>query len=208
MNHCDIYFKMAMNNQKSNIGTDITVTKEKKIDNSIGKLDGQLNQLEFDMLLKKVRVLISDFIHIDYDALVEKLGIEKSVIEKKIGKYLTDRNNNFNELNQHKYITPVFRETDSKNHLELTIFASEILEKVKSENFSRGNYYFVFISKVSLNQEGDKIQFEDVELLSEDLEIQKWWLSQYKNYMPETKKVMESYGYKMPPPPPPPLNLK
>tara|TARA_E500000318_G_scaffold98435_2_gene99753 strand:- start:622 stop:1401 length:780 start_codon:yes stop_codon:yes gene_type:complete len=208
MTQCEIYFKMAMHNQRKKNSTDLFISKEEKISDPIDLSDGEINQSEFDFLLTKTRVLISDFIHADYGALGEKLGIEESEIKKRIGEYLTNPNNRFNEQNQHKYITPVFRKTDSRNHLELTVFACEILEKKKGENFSRGNYYFALTSKVSLNPRNRKIQFEDVRLISEDMAVQKWWLGQYKDYMAETKKVMESFGYKMPPPPPPPMNLK
>lgn len=208
MTQCEIYFKMAMHNQKKKISPNLSNSQEDKIWNSISLSDGEINQPEFDFLLAKTRVLISDFIHADYEAIGEKLGVVQSEIKESIGKYLTDPNNRFNEQNQNKYITPVFRKTDLNNQLELTVFACEILAKKKNENFSRGNYYFTLTSKVSLFPEQRKIQFEDVRLISSDMEIQKWWLGQYKDYMVETKKIMESYGYKMPPPPPPPMNLK
>lgn len=175
---------------------------------SITFINGQIKQTEFDNMLDNTVELINSLKKANYNRIENYLGLPKYEIEKRIGGIITNSSIDFNGLNGHNYLFPVFREMELENCLELTIIASEVLEKKNGESYSRAKYYFVVKAEIEFEQKTNKTLFKNVNLITEDADVQKWWLGQYSDYMVETKKVMDKFGYKMPPPAPPPSNLK
>jgi hypothetical protein len=63
----------------------------------------------------------------------------------------------------------------------------------------------VFFADVLVTKE---IVFDNIVLLTDENQIQQWWLKQYKEYMEQTSFFYRKYKFVPPPPPLPPANLK
>lgn len=99
------------------------------------------------------------------------------------------------------FALPYFLITDEPNKFQMIIAGYEVLPKIKNEEYGRGKYHFVIKSLVRINTKKREISFGSSQVLINQNEINKWWLSQYKTYLSETMKIMNKYGYKPPPPP-------
>lgn len=172
-------------------------------------LSGQgLSQSEFDKIKAESSEIIALIMANKYDILEEKLHLEEIENNQVLKSILSAENIKFNELNGDTYASPHFLLTEQDDKLDLVITALKILPERQGESFMRGKYYFVIQSKIAMTPDNTNVLISDSKLLTEESDIQKWFLSQYKGYVKETKKVFDLYSYRPPPPPLPPENLK
>ena len=90
----------------------------------------------------------------------------------------------------------------------MTIASLKIMKKKDHESFERGEYYFVIKSRIKFNKQDHSFMFYNSRILITENDIQKWWLSQFRDYNTKTKIIHDLYDYLPPPPYLPPKNLK
>lgn len=172
-------------------------------------LPGQeLTKKEFNQIFIKtgrIRELILNGDGAQIGELLQINGFENFEEFKSI---ITNQKISFNSKSEHTYAHPYFYLTDKDNIIELTIPAMKILNKRDNEDYERGRYYFVLRTDIEYCWNDNTVYFVNPKLLTDNKEIEKWWLGIWKNYVPEIVKVSDKFGFKGPPPPCPPENLK
>lgn len=175
---------------------------------SIFASSSQINQRDFDLMLAESNLLIFYFEYAKFESLESTLSLSKDELQRRLGKILTDPSISFNSYNSKSYIVASFKETTLENTLELTIIANEVFEKKEDETFSRANYFFVLKTDIEVEDKEQNIILSNTKLITEEEEVHEWWVTECKDYLTETTKIKQRFGFLMPPPPPQPLNLK
>lgn len=163
----------------------------------------EITKKHFDVLVNKTK-LIANYLKSNKIEEAE-LYLKLSPTDAKKLKLVL---NNDDFKSNSTYTHPHFLLTENPKKFKMIITSFKVLEKLKNENFSRGIYFFVIESIVSIDQKNQIINYEKSMIFTEDTNINKWWLSQFKTYVNNTKKVYDKFGYTPPPPPCPPKSLK
>jgi len=168
----------------------------------------ELSKSDFNDIFQESGKILDGIVKGDMNQIEDVLkisGLENSESFKRI---FTEDKIKFNDKTKYTFAHPYFYLTKTENVLELTIPGLKVLEQKDGESYQRSRYYFVLKTFVVRDSTSGKVYFEDTGIITDERDIEKWWLSQWKNYMPEVKKVSDKFGYTPPPPPSPPENLK
>ncbi|MBC9795847.1 hypothetical protein [Sinomicrobium weinanense] len=172
-------------------------------------LRGQkITQAEFEQILNSTHEIINAIQFSNFEQLNKKLQIDKLQNVNDLKNILNNPDISLNNKNKSTYSVPHFKTTNVSNQLLLIIPAFKILPKRSGEDFERGEYYFVLKTIVEYDFHKKLVVFKDTDLITIEYKIQNWWLSQFENYVKETKIIYNEYGFIPPPPPSPPKNLK
>ncbi len=176
--------------------------------NSLTIYSQNLTKSEFDEIDYQVDKIIQHIENHNIEKAKLILTLETSTNFDAFKSILSQKEINYNKPNGNTFVSPHYKLTESENQLELIISGIKILEKRNNEKYQRGKYYFILKTKVEINRPSNKVKFYTTEILIGEKEIEKWWLSQYKEYMKSCGEFKSLYEYVCAPPPPPPKNLK